>query len=274
MQEFNSIFELEEIKPDNNDWRYECKNIIEKVDKNLKQKNYLSYDIIKKIGNIQVGNLFLVSCVTNLFGQKDLFILEKIEIKSLKQENELQEQIKKIQMINSEYIMNINASFISEEENKKIMNILINYYKYNNLEEIVYKLNFLNSKIIWKIFIQIIQGLKALNSKNIILDKLFLNNIYLDKEKNVKIGGYSDILNFNLNINYYSDFYYPEILEFNNNKFNIWCLGCILYEMVFQKKFNEIEDNHSISLISQKSSDYDSEFKQILSKLLSKGKKD
>ena len=43
--------------------------------------------------------------------------------------------------------------------------------------------------------------------------------------------------------------------------------------MVFQKKFNEIEDNHSISLLSQKSSDYDSEFKQILSKLLTKGKK-
>ena len=69
---------------------------------------------------------------------------------------------------------------------------------------------------------------------------------------------------------YYIDFNDSEISGIKDDKIDIWCLGHILYEIIYQKKYKEYENNFSISSIY---SDYDSEYKQILSKLLCKRKK-
>ena len=253
------------------EWCYECVNSIAKLKNNLKHKNFISFEIIKEI---EIGYLFLVSCIINISGKKKLFILKKIEINSSKQENELQEEIKKIKSINNKYIININNFFIKKEGNKKIMYILIDFCKYGNLEKIIYQSNYLNSRIIWKIFIQIILGLKALYLNNIVIDKLFLHNIFLDKERNVKIGGFFNVLDFNFKGNMSSSYISPEMLDSNsnNNKYDMWCLGCILYELLYHKKPYGNEENSTVSIWS-KSYEYELDFKQILLKLLCEEKK-
>lgn len=69
-------------------------------------------------------------------------------------------------------------------------------WKYeNDLPKIIYEKNFLNSRNIWKIFIHIIFGINDLYLNNILSKYLLPQNIFLDKENNIKIGGISMALN-------------------------------------------------------------------------------
>ena len=47
------------------------------------------------------------------------------------------------------------------------------YFENDNLEELIKKEKFLNSRNIWRIFIQLIIGLNSIHSKDIIIKDLF-----------------------------------------------------------------------------------------------------
>ena len=190
-----------------------------------------------------------------------LFILHKIEIKSNEEKNNISLEIERLNLIDSKYILKIEKYSIEkdEDEEKEIGCFFINYYK-NNLEKIIYELNFLNSRIIWKIFIQIILGLQSLYLNNIFVKYFKTKNIFLDNENNIKIAGINDFLDFTEE-NEEDFLYFPENEEIND-KSNIFSLGCILYELVFKKKLSK---NLKIDLDSEKC---ENDFKIILSKLL------
>ncbi len=73
----------------------------------------------------------------------------------------------------------------------------------------------------------------------IILKNLCLQNIFIDKKINVKLGVFGIILDFKnvKEINSFNADIPPEIyicLEYTN-KYDIWSLGCILYEILYKK---------------------------------------
>ena len=111
------------------------------------------------------------------------------------------------------------------------------YCENGSLEELIKHDEYLNSRNLWRIFIQLILGLNSFHSNNIIIKNLNPKNISLDNENNIKI-----FLDFDLN-NKTKDFSLmlydsPEIIKGENYsiKSDIWSLGCVLYELITKKK--------------------------------------
>ena len=150
--------------------------------------NEKTYKIIKLISKTKNGELFLINFenIKTDDENDNLFILNKIEIKSNEDKNKISSEIEELNKIDSKYIIKIYKYFIEKENDKEFGYFFIKYYK-NNLEKIIYELNFLTSRFIWKIFIQLILGLQSLHLNNIFVKYFSLKNIFLDNENNIKI---------------------------------------------------------------------------------------
>ena len=160
-----------------------------KPEKNDKE-NY-SYEIIKTIYDKE---LFLVSYDLNKTGYKDFYLLKKIVIKNDIGKKLLIEKINKIKSLNIIYFLKIFDYFIEKKEQEETLCILMEYCENGSLEELIKHDEYLNSRNLWRIFIQLILGLNSFHSNNIILKNLNPKNIFLDNENNIKI-----FLDFDLN---------------------------------------------------------------------------
>ena len=210
------------------------------------------YKIIKNLYKTKNGEIFLISDKVNK-NEENLYFLNKIDIKSKEEKNQIEKEIDNLEKIDSKYIIKIKEHFFLHEKEKEVILIILNYYE-NNLTKIIHESNFLNSRNIWKIFIQLILGLNSLNVNNIIPDYLIPQNIYFDNENNIKIGGINillDIANKDIPEILLLPYYSPEIIkgEKIDEKSIIWSLGCILYELVskkpvfWSKYIKDIKDN-------------------------------
>ena len=91
---------------------------------------------------------------------------------------------------------------------------------------------------IWKIFIQIVKGLKALHDLQILHRDLKSANVFLFKNGSAKLGdlNVSKVAKRGLGYTQTGTPYYasPEIWKDlpYDNKSDIWSLGCVLYEMI------------------------------------------
>ena len=221
------------------------------------KKAYIhDYKLIKNIGFDKYGKLLLVSYNINELLNKKLYVMEKIEVKSSKLKSEIIKKMDVLKNINSKYINKVYDYYFVNEEGKCFAFILMDYCEKGDLNQIIYETNYLNQRTIWRIFIQIVQGLKSLFSNNIILKSLTTLNILIDKKNNAKIGRFDIIYDFvdeylfqeNENLLSYVS---PEILNGlpYTNKCIVWSLGCILYELVFKNKaFNYFDNNIKIEI--------------------------
>ena len=221
--------------------------------KNERNNNKNNYEIIKTIGFDKYGELFLVSYRENDSEEKKLYIMEKIEVKSKRGKFEIENKINTLKKVESKYVIKIYDFFFNNENGKDYGYIIMEYCEKGNLYKIIYDSNFLNERTIWRIFIQLTQALKSLYANKIILNHLNPKNIFIDKNNNIKIGGFDIIFEFT---DYYllqenedlSSYMAPEILNNlgNNKKSVVWSLGCILFELLFRKRAFEYEENKYI----------------------------
>ena len=206
-----------------------------------------SYEIIKAIGKTKKWELFLVLYDLDKSGTKNNYLLKKIEIESEKEKDKISKEIKQINLIDSKYVIKIYDFFIENQNQKEICCIIMDYYEYGNLESLINQKYSLNYRIIWRIFIQIVLGIKELHKNDIILKNLCPRNIFIDSERNVKIGGYGLALDFvdEEYLNSLSLYTSPELLNGQDytKKSDIWSLGCILYELSFKKRAFQFLDN-------------------------------
>ena len=230
------------------------------------------YNIIKKFGVIENGELLLVSL--NLYEKgKKLFLLEKIDLLYDNEKNRISQEIKKIAALKLKYLIEIFGYFFEQVNQKEICCIIMEYSEYENLEHIIYKKNILNSKIIWKIFIQLILGIKALSSNNFIIKNYTLKNIFFDRHKNIKLNGFGMISDFIQNYDIsllFNAYLSPEIItgQKRSDKNDIWFIGCILYELVYKQTAFKSEQN-IININYETIYDYN-DFNEIIFKLLTR----
>ena len=97
---------------------------------------------------------------------------------------------------------------------------------------------YFKEKVIWRIFVQILEGINYLHKKFIIHRDLKTSNIYLTKKGIVKITGLNvgkNIEDIGMALTQIGTPYFtaPEIWEQKpyDYKCDIWSMGCILYEM-------------------------------------------
>ena len=130
--------------------------------------------------------------------------------------------------------------------------------------------------MIWRIFIQIILGIKSFHDKDLIIKNLCSENIFIDNEKCIKVGGYGITFDFadKENLNLLELYSSPEVLKGADysKKNDIWALGCILYELYFKEKpFKTIKD--ILNYYYEVPNKCDNDLKYLLSKMLCPEKK-
>ena len=193
------------------------------------------FNIIKLIGKGSYGNVYQVSDVNN-----KIYALKKINIKSSNCDNKgtltelhilFHNRSENLVKFYESYIENFNLCIITE------------FYENNDLLQLIKKKKkkkvYFNEDFIWRIFIDILLGIKYLHDNDIIHRDLKSANIFIDKNLRAIIGdfGVSKILNDNVKT--YTQigtplYLSPEIINKNkyDKKIDIWSLGCILYEII------------------------------------------
>ena len=225
---------------------------------------YNSYEVIKIIDKTDKGEILLVT------NNKTDYLLYKIEINSKKDKELICEEITKLNLIYSKYLIKIKDYFEKNIKQKDYYFIVIDYYKKGNLNKLLNQSHLLTSRMIWRIIIQLILGIDSFHKNDIIIKKLYPDNIYFDDNMNIKIVGYGMYLDFSKIENSNSiDLLSPEVLNGQDfsKKSDIWSLGCILYEMYFKEKpFKLINNNFDFNY--KITDNCEPDIKYILSNLL------
>lgn len=195
------------------------------------------FEILKELGKGAYGCVYKVRRVIDL----KIYALKKVELSKLskkEKENALNE-IRLLASIDSTYIVSYKDAFFDNES--EVLCIVMEFVDDGDLESKIsentkQKRTFCEA-LIWEFLYQIAQGLKALHDKKIMHRDLKSANIFINKNKEVKIGDMNiskvfkvGVINTQTGTPYYAS---PEI--WNNKpydyKSDIWSVGCIVFEM-------------------------------------------
>ena len=171
-----------------------------------------------------------------------IYYNKKIKLKDESKEEleKIENEVKNLSTINSEYVINYVKCFVKNNN----FNLVMEYFEDINLRQLINKYKnqkeFIKQKNVYYLIKYICLGIKAIHDKRIIHGNITPENIYITKDKKIKLGNfsifkqlnnYNDYLESN-NINY-NNYIAPEIIkeESITNKVDIWSLGCIIYEL-------------------------------------------
>jgi len=196
------------------------------------------FDIISKLGD---GTYSVVYKVRRKEDNK-IYALKKVKLQKLskkERENSLNE-VRILASIKSNFVISYKEAFI--EESDKSLCIIMEYADKGDLIQKIKQFKKIGSLIdeidVWKIFIQITKGLKALHDLQILHRDLKSANIFLFSDGSAKIGdlNVSKVVHYGMGVTQTGTPYYasPEVWENEpyDSKSDIWSLGCVTYEMI------------------------------------------
>ena len=198
------------------------------------------FEIIKKIGNGSFSSVYKVRRKQD----NNIYALKKVRLLKLK-EKEKQAALNEVRIlasIKSPFIISYKEAFI--EESDKSLCIVMEYADDGDLYQKICqfkKMNlFMEESDIWRVFIQMVKGLKILHDLKILHRDLKSANILLFNDGTAKIGdcNVSKIFYGDMEVGYTQTGtpYYASPEVWNNEpydkKSDIWSLGIITYEML------------------------------------------
>ena len=194
-----------------------------------------SYKIIKELGKGGTSNVFLVQ------KDKKYFAMKKVNLKMFNKEviKQYENEIKILSNFNNDYIVKYYESYIEND----YFNIIMEYGGDSNLKIFIKKQKekneLIDEKLIEKIIIQICLGLKEIHKSKIIHRDLTPDNIFINKNNEIKIGDFGiskelgEEKDFTNSIVGKYKYFAPEIENGENYdyKVDIYAFGCIIYEL-------------------------------------------
>ena len=196
------------------------------------------FEILSKLGD---GSYSVVYKVRRKADDK-IYALKKVKLQNLsdkEKENSLNE-VRILASVRSTFVISYKEAFI--DENDKSLCIIMEYADKGDLyQKIVQfrKLKYLIEEVdVWRIFIQMTKGLKALHDLKILHRDLKSANIFLFSDGSAKIGdlNVSKVVHRGLGYTQTGTPYYASPEVWNDKpydyKSDIWSLACVVYEML------------------------------------------
>jgi NIMA (never in mitosis gene a)-related kinase len=200
-----------------------------------------NFQILSKLGEGAYSTVFKV--MRNIDNQ--VYALKKVKLTNLSEkerENALNE-VRILASVQSNYVVSYKEAFFDEKDRTLciVMEFADNGDLYQKIVEHKKKAMFFEEAEIWRIFIQLVNGLKALHDLKILHRDLKSANVFLYKNGDAKIGdlNVSKVTRAGIGHTQTGTPYYasPEVWKDHpyDNKSDIWSLGCVLYEMITLK---------------------------------------
>ena len=201
-----------------------------------------NFEIISKLGSGGFSKVYKVKRKID----NQIYALKKVQILNLSEKQKLSSlnEIRVLASIKNKYIINYKEAFLDEKD--CTLCLVMEYADKGDLEKRIKeqkeKGKYFNEKDIWKVFIQIVNGLKSLHDQGIMHRDIKSSNIFLFSNGMAKIGDLNvcKILSKdNLGHTQAGTPAYaaPEVWMEKpyGLKSDIWSLGCVLYEMITLK---------------------------------------
>ena len=197
-----------------------------------------NFEILEKLGEGSYSTVYKVKRKID----NEIYALKKVKLLNLneKEKTNSLNEVRILASIKSKYVISYKEAFFDEKDSTLgiVMEYADNGDLYQKIVEYKKRKIYFEEIDIWKVFIQLVKGLKALHDLRILHRDLKSANVFLFKNGNAKLGdlNVSKVAKRGLGYTQTGTPYYasPEIWKDlpYDNKSDIWSLGCVLYEMI------------------------------------------
>ena len=196
------------------------------------------FQIINKLGEGAYSMVYKVKRIID----NQIYALKKVKLLNLSEkekENSLNE-VRILASVKSNFIVSYKEAFFDEKDNTLclVMEFADNGDLYQKIVSHKKSANFMEESDIWRIFIQLVKGLKALHDLKILHRDMKSANVFLFSNGCAKLGdlNVSKVARRGLGYTQTGTPYYasPEVWKDKpyDHKSDVWSLGCVLYEMI------------------------------------------
>ena len=196
------------------------------------------FHIINKIGEGAYSTVLKVTRAED----GNTYALKKVKLLKLNEKEKLNalNEVRILASVKSNFVISYKEAFFDEKESflGLVMEFADNGDLYQKIVQYKKSGNFFEESDIWRVFIQLVKGLKALHDLKILHRDLKSANVFLFKDGSAKLGdlNVSKVARKGLGYTQTGTPYYasPEVWKDQpyDNKSDIWSLGCVLYEMI------------------------------------------
>ena len=197
-----------------------------------------NFEILETLGEGSYSTVYKVKRKLD----NQIYALKKVKLLNLNErekKNSLNE-VRILASVKSNYVISYKEAFFDEKDSTLgiVMEFADNKDLYQKIIEYKKKKIYFEENEVWRIFIQLVKGLKALHDLQILHRDLKSANVFLFKDGHAKLGdlNVSKVAKRGLGYTQTGTPYYasPEIWKDlpYDNKSDIWSLGCVLYEMI------------------------------------------